>query len=99
MYTYDGEFIGKTFLITGSGKGIGSGFAIAAGQAGANVVVHYNSSEESAKEVFARVQATGCPCTLVRSDLSEPDGPEKLFDAAIQAFGQVDVLVNTAALE
>ncbi len=99
MYTYDGEFKGRTFLITGSGKGIGSGMAIAAGEAGANVVVHYNTSAQSAEEVFRKVQATGCPCVLVRSDLSEPDGPARLYEAAVTAFGGVDVLVNNAALE
>lgn len=92
-------FAGKTFLITGSGKGLGSAIAIDAGKAGANVVVHYRSSESSAVEVFEQVKATGCRCILVKADLSKPEEAEYLYQEAEKAFGGVDVLVNNAALQ
>lgn len=90
---------GKTFLVTGSGKGIGSAIAVSAGKSGANVVVHYRSSEQSALRVFDEVQATGCRCILVKADLSKPEEAEKLYAEAKKAFNGVDVLVNNAALQ
>lgn len=93
------NFKEKTFLITGSGKGLGSAIAIDAGKAGANVIVHYRSSEASALEVFEQVKATGCKSILVKTDLSKPEGVEYLYKEAERAFGGVDVLINNAALQ
>lgn len=90
---------GKTCLVTGSGKGLGSAIALEAGRQGAKVVVHYRSSEDSAREVFRQVQRTGCECILVRADFSSPEGAELLYREAETAFGGVDVLVNNAALQ
>lgn len=92
-------FEGKTFLITGSGKGIGSAIALDAGRRGANVIVHYHSSEQNAQEVFKAVNSTGCRCILVKADLSLPQEIQFLCNEAQKAFGGVDVLVNNAALQ
>ena len=98
--TIDPMFLrGKTVLVTGSGKGIGSDIALTAAQHGANVVVHYNSSEENARRVYAEIDRTAPASILVRADLSERGGAQKLYDAAVEAFGGVDVLVNNAALQ
>lgn len=93
------SFEGKTFLVTGSGKGLGSAIAIEAGRRGANVVVHYRSSEENARKVFKDVCMTGCHCILVKADLAQPKEIDFLCDEAKKAFGGVDVLVNNAALQ
>lgn len=93
------KFAGKTFLITGSGKGLGSAIAVEAGKQGANVVVHYRSSEKSALEVFEQVKQTGCSCILVKADLSTPQGVDYLYSEAEKTFGGVDILVNNAALQ
>lgn len=89
----------KTFLVTGSGKGLGSAIAVAAGKSGANVVIHYRSSKASALKVFEEVKATGCHCILVQADLIQPEEADRLYREAEQAFGGVDVLVNNAALQ
>lgn len=90
---------GKTCLVTGSGKGLGSAIAIEAGRQGANVVLHYRSSEASAQEVFRQVQETGCDCVMVQADFASPEGVNRLYQEAEKAFGGVDVLVNNAALQ
>ncbi len=81
---------GKNVLVTGSGKGIGSDIVLRAAEQGANVVVHYNSSEANARQVYARVQAvtesTGARCTLIRGDLLSDGGAEALFRAAEDFF-------------
>ena len=48
---------GKTILVTGSGKGLGSAIAVEAARQGAKVAVHYRSSEKNAYQVFEEVRA------------------------------------------
>ena len=93
------EMLGKTILVTGSGKGLGSAIAIEAGRRGANVVVHYRSSQASAEDVFKKVQETGCNCILVKADIESAAGVEHLCSEAEKAFGHIDILVNNAALQ
>ena len=57
---------GKTILVTGSGKGLGSAIAVEAARQGAKVAVHYRSSEKNAYQVFEEVRAFGQDCTLIR---------------------------------
>lgn len=89
----------KTFLVTGSGKGLGGSLAIEAAKHGAQVVLHYNSSVKSAQKVLEQVRAYGVPAILVQADLSTPDGPAQLYAKAQEAFGGVDVLINNAAAQ
>lgn len=93
------EFENKTILVTGSGKGLGSAIALEAAKRGCNVVVHYRSNEESAKRVFAEVQATGCKCMLIRADLGVQDEIDSMFEQIEKEFGGVDILVNNAAMQ
>ncbi len=90
---------GKTVLVTGSGKGLGSAIAVEAARQGAKVAVHYRSSEKNAHEVYEAVRAFGCPCTLIRADLSSPQEAEHLYGETVSALGEIDILVNNAALQ
>ena len=90
---------GKTALITGSNRGIGRSILLAYAQYGADVILHCRRPNERADGVIAEAEAYGVRCYAAYSDLSEPDGPEKLYQA-VKAFGlNVDILVLGASVE
>ncbi|MBP3721432.1 MAG: SDR family oxidoreductase, partial [Clostridia bacterium] len=80
---------GRNILVTGSGKGIGSDIVKTAASMGARVVVHYNSSEESALRVRDEILASGAPCALIKEDLSADGGAARLYEKATDAFAEM----------
>jgi NAD(P)-dependent dehydrogenase (short-subunit alcohol dehydrogenase family) len=90
------DLTGRTVLVTGASKGIGQAIAIALGTAGAHVIAHYGSDEAGAHEAVAAIPAERR--LVLGADLSELDGPRRLWRDALAWQGHVDVLVNNAAL-
>lgn len=88
----------RTALVTGAGRRIGRAIAVALGARGMHVAVHYNSSEAGAQEAAAEIERSGGQALCLHADLSRPDGPAGLVHAAVGALGQLDVLVNSAAV-
>ncbi|MBO93874.1 MAG: short-chain dehydrogenase [Opitutales bacterium] len=88
------KLAGKTVLITGSATGIGEAMARLCHAEGANVVIHGKEEKEA-----LRVSTDLGERVLERTDdLSDPDSPERLVGATIEAFGKLDALVNNAAI-
>ncbi|MCH7660701.1 MAG: SDR family oxidoreductase [Euryarchaeota archaeon] len=85
---------GHTVLITGSARGLGRALTIACGERGANVAVHYNTSEASAREVAAEARERGVETALVQGDVTDPAAVDRLFSTAEAELGAVDILVN-----
>ena len=86
---------GKVAIVTGAGRGIGRGEALALAAEGAKVVV--NDFEESlAKEVVAEIAARGGTATTNGSDVASWAGAETMIRQAHDEFGGLDVLVNNA---
>lgn len=83
----------RVAIVTGAGRGIGAGTAIALAQAGADVVIAART-EEQLREVAAQVEAAGRKAVVVAADLSDVDAVRSLADAAREAFGRLDVVVN-----
>ena len=84
----------RTVVITGASSGIGFGLVQAFLANGFNVVGNARSAEGLEK---ARAQL-GSPATFigVAGDIAKPDTARRLIQAGVEAFGQVDVLVNNA---
>ncbi|KRC51934.1 hypothetical protein ASE16_02375 [Leifsonia sp. Root227] len=88
---------GKVAIVTGASKGIGAGIAKELAAAGAAVVVDYSSDIAGAEAVAGHIRSHGGRAIAVQADVSNPKDVERLFDAAKDAFGPIDVLVNNAA--
>lgn len=84
---------GKVVLVTGAGRRIGRSIALALGQAGAQVAVHYRNSEDEARRT-----AQECGGRAFQADLAEVDQIRRLFDDVQASYGRLDALVNNAAL-
>ena len=89
---------GKVAVVTGSSTGNGASIAQAFAREGADVVVHYRSSDAEAKKVVAAIRKTGRESIAVKADISVPGESASMFKRVKQKFGRVDVLVNNAGL-
>ncbi|CEA08087.1 Glucose 1-dehydrogenase 2 [Arthrobacter saudimassiliensis] len=88
---------GKTAIVTGSSRGIGAETAkLLAGQ-GAAVVVNYRQKAPRANKVVSAIEADGGRAVAVGADLTTPEGPAALVEAAKENFGGLDLLVLNAS--
>lgn len=87
---------GKTAIVTGASLGIGAAIARKLAAEGASVVVNYARSQAQAQTVVDEIRQAGGKAIAVQADLRDAGQIQKLFDAAVKAFGKVDVLVNNA---
>jgi NAD(P)-dependent dehydrogenase (short-subunit alcohol dehydrogenase family) len=89
---------GKVAVVTGAAKRVGREIALALAERGAELVVHYRSSEREALEVLAHARKHGGKPAAVCADLSRRSEVPRVVEAAIQAFGRIDILVNSASV-
>jgi NAD(P)-dependent dehydrogenase (short-subunit alcohol dehydrogenase family) len=88
---------GKVAVVTGGGTGIGAGICEALVDAGASVVVSYNSNGTGAELLADRLRPRG-EVLPFRCDVRHHDQVQALFDATLAAFDRVDVLVNNSGI-
>ena len=84
--------------MTGGGVRVGRAIALALGRAGYDVLVHYHASSGAAEETAEALRAAGARAETARADLTRPDEIARPFEAAEEALGGLDVLVNNAAI-
>jgi 2-deoxy-D-gluconate 3-dehydrogenase len=87
---------GKTALVTGSHRGLGSAIAFALAQAGADVACHGRASDPGG--ICAQIQALGRRCAYFSADISEADACSTLIENTVAEFGSLDILVNNAGI-
>jgi len=87
---------GRAVLVTGGSRGIGAAVAHAFAAAGDRVAVHHGRNAEKARAVAAGLPGSGH--TVVGADLRDPDAVRAMVDAAAEALGGLDVLVNNAGI-
>jgi NAD(P)-dependent dehydrogenase (short-subunit alcohol dehydrogenase family) len=92
------ELCGRVALVTGAAKRVGRAIALALAGRGADVVLHYKSSASEARATAEGVERLGRRAVTIHADLAQHTEVEALADRAVQAFGTIDVLVNSAAL-
>ena len=92
------EKVIRAAVVTGGSRGIGRAVCVALAKQGCNVIVNYCHGETNAQETVALCKAEGVEAVAVQADVSTAEGCKTLFDAAVSAFGRVDVLVNNAGI-
>jgi NAD(P)-dependent dehydrogenase (short-subunit alcohol dehydrogenase family) len=85
------------FLVTGGSRGIGAAIAVAAGQAGYQVLLSYASNAAQADAVVDTIRAAGGTAQAARADTSNADDVAALF-AAVDAMGSLQVLAYSGGI-
>jgi pteridine reductase len=87
----------RVAVVTSGAVRVGRAISLALADTGYDLVIVYRSSEQEAREVRQLVAKQGRSCITLRADLAEPDAAEKLATTTREAFGRVDLVVNSAA--
>lgn len=88
---------GKVAVITGSGQGLGKGYALEFAKQGADIVVN-DVNEENANSVVKEIEGLGGKAIAVKAAVNKREDAGRLIDTAIEKLGKVDILVNNAGI-
>jgi NAD(P)-dependent dehydrogenase (short-subunit alcohol dehydrogenase family) len=88
---------GKTILITGAARRLGAEIALFCAQNGADIIIHYHTSETEASEIKARITALGRLCWTVQADLNNTNAVVRMYEAA-NKFSPIAALINNASI-
>lgn len=88
----------KTVLVTGSSRGIGRQIALAFAEAGYNVVINYNRSEESANQLVAEIKKHEVDSIAIKANVGSFTESQTLVESAIEHFKKIDVLINNSGI-
>jgi len=91
-----GKLDGKVAIITGSGRGLGRGFALTMAKEGASIVV--NDVDDSANQVVKEIGSSGGKATAVIGGVGTKEVAQSLVNTAVKEFGKLDILVNNAGI-
>ncbi|MCX5497775.1 SDR family oxidoreductase [Kaistia dalseonensis] len=89
---------GKVLLVTGGTQGIGRAIALQAARARAEGVMITGRNSKRGAAVAAEIEALGVEAGFVDAALDDPDAPMMIVQATLDRFGQIDGLVNAAAV-
>ncbi len=90
------QLAGKAAIVTGGGTGVGRATALELARQGCSVLVNYSRSRDDAERTAGEIEEHGVKALAVQTDVSDDASCRKMVDAAVKAFGRVDLLVNNA---
>jgi NAD(P)-dependent dehydrogenase (short-subunit alcohol dehydrogenase family) len=90
-----GRLAGRVALVTGGGRGIGKAIALAYAEEGADIIAVGRGKDEIVATV-AEVEALGRRALAVTADVTQPADVAEMVKTGIDAFGQIDILLNAA---
>jgi NAD(P)-dependent dehydrogenase (short-subunit alcohol dehydrogenase family) len=99
-------FDGKVAIITGAGGGLGRSHALELARRGARILVNDlggsvagdGGSQGPAHDVVAEIEALGGEAVANGDSVATPEGGEAIVQAAVDAFGTVDIVINNAGI-
>ncbi len=89
---------GKTALVTGASRGIGRAIAISLAKEGAEVIVNYSSSLDSANKVVSEISSFGGKAYPLQADISNESSVNELIKTVLDKNNKIDVLINNAGI-
>jgi 3-oxoacyl-[acyl-carrier protein] reductase len=89
---------GKVAIVTGASRGIGRAIAERFAAEGARITVNHRSGTMDAEAVAVGIKALGGDAIVVRADVSQAGGAQRLVAATMERFGRIDILVNNAGI-
>jgi NAD(P)-dependent dehydrogenase (short-subunit alcohol dehydrogenase family) len=97
---------GKVAVVTGSGRGVGRGIALALAREGAKVVINdvgcevdgRGSAQDPAAQVVNEIKALGGDAAPNYDSVASFSGAENIIKTAVEKFGRIDILVNNAGI-
>lgn len=87
---------GKNAIVTGGNTGLGQAFSLALAKAGANVFVPSVAADDGTTQKL--IEAEGRRMEFLEADLTEPSVPRRIVEGCADAFGSVDIVVNSAGI-
>jgi len=88
----------KTVLVTGGSRGIGKAIVYAFANAGYNVLLNYNRSEQSAKDIVNDLKDCTGIVEMFKADVTNREEVDAMVEYAVKEFGGIDVVVNNAGI-
>jgi 3-oxoacyl-(acyl-carrier-protein) reductase len=89
---------GNTAIVTGAGRGIGRSIAKVLAEAGANVVINYSTSADTARALADEIMEHGPKALVVQADVTDYEQVQRMVQQTIDTFGHIDILVNNAGI-
>ena len=94
------ELEGKVAIVTGGNSGIGMAIVLALAEQGAKIVIDYVANPEATEALEQQRGSDGRPIRrMSEADVSKVAELQALVDAAVDAFGRLDIMVNNAGIE
>ena len=88
----------RVAIVTGASRGIGRAVAERLGADGLRVVVNFAGNAAAAAETVALIERAGGAAVACQADVGTPEGVAGMYEAALKAFGRVDVVVSNAGV-
>jgi 3-oxoacyl-[acyl-carrier protein] reductase len=88
----------KVALVTGAGRGIGRGIAVALGERGWAVAINYRGNAAAATEALSLVEQAGGHGMAIQADIARAEERSLLLEKTLDHFGRIDLLVNNAGM-
>lgn len=89
---------GKVALVTGAGRRVGRSLALALGDVGCRVAIHYGQSDKDAQDTAALIQSMGSEAITFQADLEDTAQVTKLAASVAKQLGPIEILVNNASI-
>jgi len=90
--------MGKVALVTGGSRGIGAAICKRLASSGANIVLTYNNSTDSANNVVETCKSHGVSALAIQANVGNVETNRKTVEQVVQDYGRVDILVNNAGI-
>lgn len=93
------DFKDKVVLITGASRGLGANIAKEFSKLGANIIINYNNSKESAEQLKQELeQRYNNKILTIKADISNEEEVKNMAKQTQEVFGKVDILINNASI-